>query len=142
MSGDDGEDREDEAALFRAAVRGVRPLKDSGQLTPARGGTRVRAALGRAQRAAALRESQQRASSPVHAVDGTDLYELQPGDELVFRRAVASTTSTSRSICTAAPWPRHRRPWSPSCARRASAGCTACASFTARGCVPATADRC
>ena len=96
MSGDDGEDGEDEAALFRAAVRGVRPLKDSGQLTPARGGTRVRAALGRAQRAAALRESQQRASSPVHAVDGTDLYELQPGDELVFRRAGVPETVLRR----------------------------------------------
>ncbi len=75
-----GEDAEDESALFRAAMRDVRPLKSSGQATPARRKSRARARFARAERAAVLRES----------LLGTDLYELQPGDELLFRRAGVS----------------------------------------------------
>jgi DNA-nicking Smr family endonuclease len=70
------EDSEDDAALFRAAMRDVRPLKSSGQAPAARRKSRARARFARAERAAVLHES----------LGGTDLYELQPGDELLFRR--------------------------------------------------------
>jgi DNA-nicking Smr family endonuclease len=50
-----------------------------------------RARRAHAERAAVLRESAQRAAVPVAAGGtGTDLYELQPGDELAFRSSGVS----------------------------------------------------
>ncbi len=72
------EDKEqDEAALFRQAMAGVQPLKTRERVPPARRAPRARARFARAERAAVLRES---------LSAGTDLYEVQPGDELLFRR--------------------------------------------------------
>ncbi|HTT03987.1 MAG TPA: Smr/MutS family protein [Steroidobacteraceae bacterium] len=82
---DEPEDAPDDAALFRDAMRDVRPLKPGGQASPPRRRMASRARSARAERTAMLRESAQRAT--VAAVGtGTDLYELQPGDELAFRR--------------------------------------------------------
>jgi DNA-nicking Smr family endonuclease len=75
MSAEDKE--QDEAALFRQAMAGVRPLKTRARVPPARRAPRARARFARAERAAVLRES---------LSAGTDLYEVQPGDELQYRR--------------------------------------------------------
>ncbi len=73
------EDKEqDEAALFRQAMAGVQPLKTRERVPPATRAPRPHARFARAERAAVLRESLK---------PGTDLYEVQPGDELQFRRA-------------------------------------------------------
>jgi DNA-nicking Smr family endonuclease len=71
------DEEQDEAALFRRAMQGVRPLKTRERVPPGRRAPRARARFARAERAAVLRESLQA---------GTDLYEVQPGDELQFRR--------------------------------------------------------
>jgi DNA-nicking Smr family endonuclease len=71
------DEEQDEAALFREAMRGVQPLKSRERVAPARRAARARAHFARAERAAVLRES---------LAAGTDLYEVQPGDELRFRR--------------------------------------------------------
>ena len=84
---------EDDAALFRDAMRDVQPLKPSGQAhgqaadqqSQTRRGVRTRERLARAERTALLRESAQGAVTVEHSA-GTDLYELQPADELAFRR--------------------------------------------------------
>jgi len=73
----DDEEQPDDAALFRLAMRGVQPLKTRARSAPARRTARPRARFARAERAAVLRES---------LGPGTDLYEVQPGDELLFRR--------------------------------------------------------
>lgn len=75
------EDSEDEAALFRRAMHDVRPLKGPKRVPSARRVARARASFARAERAAVLRESLGLSDAP-----GTDLYELQAGDELLFRR--------------------------------------------------------
>lgn len=78
---------QDEAQLFRSAMRDVRPLKPSMRAPAERRRRIARAAFARAERAAVLRESLQSAPSIAgDAAAGTDLYELQPGDELLFRR--------------------------------------------------------
>lgn len=82
-------DEKDDDALFRDAMRDVRPLKPSGQATQPYRRVRSRARIARAERAARLRESAQRAED-VPRYPGTDLYELQPGDELAFRRGGVS----------------------------------------------------
>src|SRR5271165_363815 len=71
------DDEQDEAALFRQAMAGVQPLKSRARIPPGRSSPRARARFARAERAAVLRES---------LTEGTDLYEVQPGDELRFRR--------------------------------------------------------
>jgi DNA-nicking Smr family endonuclease len=73
----DDEEELDDAALFRLAMRGVQPLKARARAAPARRAARPRARFARAERAAVLRES---------LGAGTDLYEVQPGDELLYRR--------------------------------------------------------
>ncbi|HEX4051716.1 MAG TPA: Smr/MutS family protein [Steroidobacteraceae bacterium] len=80
---------EDDAALFRDAMRDVRPIKPSGQAPQPQRRVRNRARIVRAERAAALRESAQRTATVEHSA-GSDLYELQPGDELAFRRGGVS----------------------------------------------------
>jgi DNA-nicking Smr family endonuclease len=80
MSNEDQAD-EDEGALFRRAMQGVEPLKRSQRVPVARRKIRARANFARAERAAVLRES---------LGIGADLYEVQPGDELLFRRAGVS----------------------------------------------------
>ncbi|HEY7930151.1 MAG TPA: Smr/MutS family protein [Steroidobacteraceae bacterium] len=85
--GDDAQDEaaQDEAALFREAMRDVRPLKPSDRVRQPRRRLTSRARIARAERAALLRESAQREAVAAGGA-GTDLYELQPGDELAFRR--------------------------------------------------------
>jgi DNA-nicking Smr family endonuclease len=78
MSGADEDQDEDDSALFRRAMRDVVPLKRSQRVAPARRKIRARATFARAEREAVLRES---------LGIGADLYEVQPGDELIFRRA-------------------------------------------------------
>lgn len=80
---------EEDVALFRDAMRDVRPIKPSGQTSgqerPPHRRVRSRERIARAERAALLRESAQGAAT-LEPSAGTDLYELQPGDELAFRR--------------------------------------------------------
>jgi DNA-nicking Smr family endonuclease len=71
------DDEQDEAALFRQAMAGVQPLKARARVPPLKRAIRARARFARAERVAVLRES---------LGEGTDLYEVQPGDELQFRR--------------------------------------------------------
>jgi DNA-nicking Smr family endonuclease len=75
----DADEEDDDVQAFRRAMQDVRPLKDSKRVTPPRRARRARAVFARAERAAVLRESLQ--------ASGLDLYEVQPGDELLFRRA-------------------------------------------------------
>jgi DNA-nicking Smr family endonuclease len=84
---DEDESGEDERALFRRAMRGVEPLKRSPRVPVARRKVRGRATFARAERAAVLRES---------LAIGADLYEVQPGDELLFRRAGVPETVLRR----------------------------------------------
>jgi len=86
------EDAEDEIALFRRAMQGVRPLKGGARVPAARRTPRARARFARAERAAVLRESLGIGSEAA----GTDLYELQPGDELLFRRPGVAETVLRR----------------------------------------------
>jgi DNA-nicking Smr family endonuclease len=75
--GQHDEEQEDELALFRQAMRDVTPLKTSRSASAPARKLRVRASLSHNRRAAVLHES---------PGVGADLYELQPGDELLFRR--------------------------------------------------------
>jgi DNA-nicking Smr family endonuclease len=68
---------QEEAALFRQAMAGVQPLKARARVPPPKRAVRARARFARAERAAVLRESLE---------PGTDLFEVQPGDELRFAR--------------------------------------------------------
>ncbi len=67
---------EDDAEAFRRAMQGVQPLKLQGRAAAPRRAARPRARFARAERAAVLLES----------LAGTDLHEVQPGDELLYRR--------------------------------------------------------
>jgi DNA-nicking Smr family endonuclease len=87
MGQDDDQREEDEAELFRRAMRDVQPLKRAPRAPPARRGARPRAKFARAERAAVLRES---------LGGGADLYDVQPGDELLFRRAGVPETVLRR----------------------------------------------
>jgi DNA-nicking Smr family endonuclease len=85
--GDEGEeDGADEAELFRRAMRDVRPLKGSARVAAVRRRPAPRARFARAERAAVLRESLESAGPPTRGAPGVDLYEVQPGDELLFHR--------------------------------------------------------
>jgi DNA-nicking Smr family endonuclease len=78
MGQEDDERDEDEAELFRRAMRDVQPLKPALRVPPVRRAARPRARFARAERAAVLQESLGSAA---------DLHDVQPGDELLFRRA-------------------------------------------------------
>jgi DNA-nicking Smr family endonuclease len=78
---------EDDRALFRRAMRDVVPLKRSARVIPSKRTVRARAYFARAERATVLRES---------LGIGDDLYEVQPGDELLFRRAGVPETVLRR----------------------------------------------
>jgi DNA-nicking Smr family endonuclease len=78
MGKKDDEPEDDDGALFRHAMRDVQPLKRPLRLPPVKRMPRARARFARAERAAVLQES---------LTGGADLYEVQPGDELLFRRA-------------------------------------------------------
>ena len=67
---------EDDASLFRRAMRGVRPLAAERPVHPVKPRRAPRAHFARAERAAVLSES-------LSPLAGTD---VQPGDELLFRR--------------------------------------------------------
>jgi DNA-nicking Smr family endonuclease len=77
MSKEDDEREPDEAELFRRAMRDVQPLKRPLRVPAVRRSPRPRAKFARAERAAVLQES---------IGGGVDLHEVQPGDELLFRR--------------------------------------------------------
>jgi DNA-nicking Smr family endonuclease len=87
MSGADEDHDEDDSSLFRRAMRDVVPLKHSQRVSPVRRKIRGRATFARAERAAVLRES---------LGVGADLYEVQPGDEIIFRRAGVPETVLRR----------------------------------------------
>jgi DNA-nicking Smr family endonuclease len=74
----DDEREPDEAELFRRAMRDVQPLKRAARVPPVRRRVRARASFARAERAAVLQES---------LGNGVDLTEVQPGDELLYRRS-------------------------------------------------------
>jgi DNA-nicking Smr family endonuclease len=78
MARKDNEPEEDEAELFRRAMRDVQRLKPPQRVAPVRRAPRARAKFARAEREAVLQETLGR---------GADLYDVQPGDELSFRRA-------------------------------------------------------
>jgi DNA-nicking Smr family endonuclease len=77
MSKEDDEREADEAELFRRAMRDVQPLKRPLRALPVRRSPRPRAKFARAERAAVLQES---------IGSGVDLHDVQPSDELLFRR--------------------------------------------------------
>ncbi len=81
------EEEEDEGALFRRAMQGVQPLKQAQRVQPVRRSVRPLARFARAERAAVLLDS---------VGSGTDLHEVQPGDELLFRRAGVPDTVLRR----------------------------------------------
>jgi DNA-nicking Smr family endonuclease len=87
MGQDDEDHDEDDGALFRRAVRDVVPLKQSRRVHPAGRKLRARARFARAERAAVLQES---------LGTSADLYEVQPGDELLFRRTGVPETVLRR----------------------------------------------
>jgi DNA-nicking Smr family endonuclease len=87
MGNKDDQQEDDERELFRHAMRGVQPLKRPLRVPPVRQNPRARAKFARAERAAVLRES---------LTGGADLYEVQPGDELLFRRAGVPETVLRR----------------------------------------------
>ncbi|MFI4868989.1 MAG: Smr/MutS family protein [Steroidobacterales bacterium] len=78
MAREDDEREEDDTELFRRAMRDVQPLKRPLRVAPARRAPRARAKFARAEREAVLQET---------LGGGADLYDVQPGDELSFRRA-------------------------------------------------------
>ena len=78
---------DDEAQLFRQAMRGVRPLAPPARVTPERRRVPARARFTRAERAAVLIES---LAPPDAALD------IQPGDALEFRRAGVPETVLRR----------------------------------------------
>ena len=87
MTGADEEHDEDDSTLFRRAMRDVVPLKRSPRVALPRRKVRGHASFARAERAAVLRES---------LTIGADLYEVQPGEELIFRRAGVPETVLRR----------------------------------------------
>ena len=88
IPGDEDEEQPgDERALFREAMRDVRPLRDSGRAPATRRRTRSGA---RARRPARERPSPAAHDGAQRQPPRTDLYELQPGDELLFRRSGVS----------------------------------------------------
>jgi DNA-nicking Smr family endonuclease len=78
---------DDDRALFRRAMHDVVPLRRSPRVAPSKRTVRARAYFARAERATVLRES---------LGIGDDLYEVQPGDELLFRRAGVPETVLRR----------------------------------------------
>ena len=78
MSRGHDDEEQDDAELFRSAMRDVKPLRHAARASPARRMPRPRARFARAERRAVLEQS-------IGA--GADLYDVQPGDELLFRRA-------------------------------------------------------
>lgn len=96
--GDEGDEERggEEAELFRRAMRDVRPLKASERVAAQRRGAAARARFARAERAAVLRESLESAAAAPVSTPGLDLYELQPGDELLFRRTGVPETILRR----------------------------------------------
>lgn len=72
------DDEHDDASLFRRAMRDVVPLKRSARVPPQRRRSRGRAIVAHAGRPETLHET---------LGVGTDLYEVQAGDALAFRRA-------------------------------------------------------
>jgi DNA-nicking Smr family endonuclease len=94
---DHADDSEDERSLFRRAMQDVRPLKSSQRVVAPRRAARARPRLARSERAAGWRESLETPGSAAPDVSpGTDLFELQPGDELMFRRAGVPETVLRR----------------------------------------------
>jgi DNA-nicking Smr family endonuclease len=89
------DESEDEAALFRRAMRDVQPLKASQRVPSTKRRRAARAAFARAERAAVLRESLENAALTT-GIAGADLYELQGGDELLFRRGGVPETVVRR----------------------------------------------
>ena len=89
MGADEDPHEEDDAELFRRAMQDVRPLKASARNVAPRRRPRARARFARAERASVLRES-------LGIGVGADLYEVQPGDELLFRRAGVPETVLRR----------------------------------------------
>jgi DNA-nicking Smr family endonuclease len=87
MTPEDEDHDEDDSTLFRRAMRDVVPLKSSQRAPSARRRIRARASFARAERQAVLRES---------LGVGDDLYEVQPGDELIFKRAGVPETVLRR----------------------------------------------
>jgi DNA-nicking Smr family endonuclease len=77
MIHEDDEHEQDDSELFRRAMRDVKPLQHPLRVPPVRRSPRPRAKFARAERAAVLQES---------LGSGIDLHEVQPGDELLFRR--------------------------------------------------------
>lgn len=95
--GDEGEEeRGDDVELFRRAMRDVRPLKDSERAAARRRAPMPRARFARAERAAVLRESLESAGPATPGALGVDLYEVQPGDELLFHRTGVPQTILRR----------------------------------------------
>jgi DNA-nicking Smr family endonuclease len=74
-------DDTDEKALFRAAVRGAKPLRPSARAPASKPRRPARARFAQAERAAVLAES---LAEPGPHID------TQPGDELIYRRAGVS----------------------------------------------------
>ena len=87
MGQKDEEREEDEGELFRRAMHDVQPLKRPLRVAPVRRSAKPRAKFARAERAAVLQES---------LGSGTDLYDVQPGDELSYRRAGVPETVLRR----------------------------------------------
>ena len=87
MMHDDEQADDDDRALFQRAMRDVVPLKSSQRNHPVKRKARPRALFTRAERAAALQES---------LGPGADLYQVQPEDELLFRRAGVPETVLRR----------------------------------------------
>ena len=71
------EDEDDDAELFRQAMRDVRPLQTAGRMTAGSKRPRPQARFARAERAAVLSES---------LLAPGPLIDAQPGDELLYRR--------------------------------------------------------
>lgn len=71
------DDENDDAELFRQAMRDVRPLRTTGRPPTDSGRVRPRAHFARAERAAVLSES---------LLAPGPLIDAQPGDELLYRR--------------------------------------------------------
>jgi DNA-nicking Smr family endonuclease len=95
--GDEGEDdRDEDVELFRRAMRDVRPLKGSARAEGLRRRPTARARFARAERAAVLRESLESAGPAPTSNAGIDLYEVQPGDELLFHRTGVPETILRR----------------------------------------------
>jgi DNA-nicking Smr family endonuclease len=78
MGEKDDQPEEDDGELFRRAMRGVQPIKRAPRVPATRRSPRPRAKFARAERDAVLQESLD---------GGLDLHDVQPGDELLFRRA-------------------------------------------------------